>query len=301
MNKRLICFFIILCVLLPSLVFASEYNRDKLDYANITQWHQLGYTGKGVTIIVNDKFGLGETHGALTVEVLKLIAPDAKLITTQRGYLPEAVRLGVQNKAQIITRSLYSEYWGDWDNRDSEIAYNNNIFLNGASGNLGKRGKSTIYLEHPHWFSTGAVHLVNGKPIRPPYSSWGDGLDVVGLSGWDTKYGGYSGTSASTPYISGLVALFQQRFKEQKGRFATISEVKDFIYSNCIDLEMKGYDKYTGHGLFILPKLNFIDEVIREKSNPFATKAYRKCGKETYIYIPFTEDMIKYDGYRLRR
>lgn len=298
MNKRLICFIIIISVLMPNLTFANKSSAI-LDYANISQWHQLGYTGKGVTIVVDDI--TTNNHVDKVLDVIKQVAPDAKVITLTDVTLSYSVKIAIKENAQILNRSLYTEYWDFTDNdKHSKLAYDNNIFINGISGNNGD--KPTLYLKSPYWFSTGAVELVNGKPKRTYYSGYGDGLDIVGFTNIHIdKYGRFEGTSASTPYVSGMVALYYQYFKEKNGRFPTVTESRNFIYENCMDLEKQGYDIYTGHGLFILPKLNIEDEIIPEKSNPLAVKTINSKKKIRYVHIDYIDKFIKNFGYSLVR
>ena len=49
------------------------------------------------------------------------------------------------------------------------------------------------------------------------------------------------------------------------GRKLTYSELENFINNNLIDLEDEGFDTKTGHGLFILPKIEVEDMKIELK------------------------------------
>lgn len=70
------------------------YKEEALDFLGITKWHNLGYTGKGIKILSDEKvcqkihpdvispngFKSKRGHGDDVMAHIKLVAPDATLI-----------------------------------------------------------------------------------------------------------------------------------------------------------------------------------------------------------------------------
>lgn len=320
-KKRFLILLILLSLLIPNSVFA--FNEREMEFSNIDQWHKLGYTGKGVKILVSDvgsiipdsdfinmnqlidlrgsvirdvELNEEDTHVQMVVQIIQQIAPDA-IIYLHRGGIGTGIDLAIENNVQIVNRSMTTEeeFESDTLNKTFLEAYEKNIFMNGASGNFGSE-KIAHYASNPYWFTTGAVRMKPSEdfPKRELYSSYGEGLDFMGFSKLnayqklDSKSDKiklrFSGTSASAPWVSGMVALYNQYYKDINGVFPTIKEVEQFIIDNCIDLENEDYDIYTGHGLFVLPKLeedkNLVD--INQANNTMTRNIGFECMTRTY-------------------
>lgn len=290
--KRTLVIVLAVLILIPSSAYAL--NEKQMEYCNINQWHSEGLTGKGVKILLSDvgyihpdtvfinmknivnpipKININQdtpdgykTHIQAIVQIIQQIAPDA-IIYIDNFSLNSAVHTAIENDVQIISRSLsaYASFF-ESQNERFKLAYDKGIFMNGAAGN-------TIfnkYAESPYWFSTGAVRLKNNKVYKEDYSQTGEGLNFMGLTRLDVykdfnldgkgKLTDFWGTSAATPWVSGMVALYYQYFNETYDRFPTVPEVEEFIINNCKDLQDKGYDIETGYGLFILPNIDKLEK-----------------------------------------
>lgn len=287
-------------MLVPSNSEAAPLNQDLLDHLNIQEWHDAGYTGEGVGILVEDvgrvdmeapllkdqvtpynysrghEAGQRSSHAYHTTMTVRQFAPDADvhLITFDMSPIPAMPYnyLRDNHNISIMTKSLDTEnlhgrfgpngfpfrsyYEG------MQKAYDRGVFLNAAAGNSGAEFISD-HVREKEWFITGAASLFTGKPERKPYSSVGEGLLAMGATDvkvndcMDTSCGStytFGGTSAATPVISSMAALYSQYFKEQVGRLPSPAEVKAFIISNTEDMETPGYDTNTGYGLFVLPE-----------------------------------------------
>ena len=74
-------------------------NKEEFDFLGITRWHELGYTGKGITIcskedilkdvfddvVCNDPFttkSKDAIHGTTVMDYIRQVAPDANKIAT---------------------------------------------------------------------------------------------------------------------------------------------------------------------------------------------------------------------------
>src|SRR5690606_36409622 len=76
----------------------------------------------------------------------------------------------------------------------------------------------------------------------------------------------FNGTSAASPAAVGMLACYAQ-YLLANGRKLTRAEARKFINENCIDINAKGRDDESGHGLFCLPK--FIPKVVAEVTKEF--------------------------------
>ena len=102
-----------------------------------------------------------------------------------------------------------------------------------------------------------AVGAVDKSDIRPSWSNYGNALDLVApgveiLSTYSCEamgdcgyywYAYMSGTSMSAPIVSGVAALVLE-----KNPSYTVDEVKEALYKSATDLELFGWDQYTGWG-----------------------------------------------------
>lgn len=89
---------------------------------------------------------------------------------------------------------------------------------------------------------------------RSIFSSWGESLDIMApgekifstyLNG---QYAVLSGTSMATPTVTGIVALMISYYRKL-GKELTIKELKDLLFSNCIDIGAGGRDIEHGWGM----------------------------------------------------
>ncbi len=117
-----------------------------------------------------------------------------------------------------------------------------------------------------------AVGAVSKSDVRPSWSNRGSALDIVapgvdilstysctaplppGGSCSSTWYAYMSGTSMSTPHVSGVIALLRQ-----KNSGLTDAEVKNALYSTAKDLGSAGWDSRHGWGrVDALGAINYI-------------------------------------------
>lgn len=105
-----------------------------------------------------------------------------------------------------------------------------------------------------HFNSTVAVGSVNMYRIRSQYSSSGPKITVMApgervISSWkDDSMAILSGTSMASPYVAGCFALLVHHCSENKLPPPTLSRLLWALASSSTDLEVPGFDFFTGYG-----------------------------------------------------
>ncbi|WP_432663873.1 M15 family metallopeptidase [Wukongibacter baidiensis] len=272
-------------------------NLKEFEICNITKWHELGYTGKGIKIaeiescisdlwifdgMLRDPFNIGEnakmnSHGQKVLDVIHQVAPDSELYMLPSGInasgtdtsgslINETLKFAIKEGIHIINASL-----GGVDNKKLnreifKVQEYGTVFVT-SGGNDGEKGTKG-FAKSNVWISVAAVHLKskNYKIERPTYSSTGKALDFSSFSNLfihnakeKERVFPVQGTSFSSPMFAAMLALVQQFFKEKAGRTLYQDEIYIFVQDHCLDLGEIGYDEYHGYGLFILPLPKEID------------------------------------------
>ena len=162
------------------------------------------------------------------------------------GDVAAGIMWATSQGAQVINMSL----GGASPSFTLEFAVNyaasKGILLVAASGNNGNEG--VLYpARYPQVIAVAATDQVNK---RASFSTFGPEVDVAapGVQVYTTALGGgyakRSGTSFSTPHVSGLAGLLFS----MPGQ-VTASQVRAAIESGSLDTEQPGWDPYTGSGL----------------------------------------------------
>ena len=222
-------------------------NKEIFDFLGITRLHEQGIAGQGIKICSRES--ITSKHGRKVYDVIRQIVPDAEIITKQNYY-------ELKQDIDIYTTSLFNSHDKEEKNiKKAEQLYNNDTFLVCAVGNEGY-DDCTNLSQQDVWTSVGACsYKKSGKIQRMIYSSITDKLDFMSITNIQTSLGTFTGTSCATPVFASMCTLVQCYFLQTKRRKLTNEELLQFIKMNCIDLEEKGHDGKTGHGLFIIPKL----------------------------------------------
>ena len=225
-------------------------NEEKKTFLGIKRWHDAGVRGQGIVVasIENGK----TTHSKMVLDVLRQILPEATILTSVKYWRDNEI----PEKLDGYTCSL--EYSSTDEKEKVEKArelYDKGVFMTCSIGNDGNN-KFNSLAKYNEWISVGAC-ILNGNQVIPAvYSSETGYLDFCEITNWDTEFGNFNGSSCATPVLQGLAMLVKCYYKEKFNKILTNSELFNYIRKNCIDVEEEGFDKKTGHGLFILPNIN---------------------------------------------
>lgn len=251
------------------------------EVTNVQKYHDMGYTGKGIRVLCHEN----NAHGQSTMYVLKQIAPDAEIIyanvsqTVTSGKLTKYVWEigGVKYSFDEMMKEIHPDIIScslknprrcvDRENIVQPYLDNGDVIICTCSGNEGSEGAFSMY---PNAITVGACLFDNNQKDKiriAPYS--GRDKDALSIS-----YVGFtwnqSGTSYSTPFVAGQIALFMQRY----GKISQ-SEFQKIIKPYCRDLGEEGIDNTFGEGLIVLPEELHIEED-REVQDMIAFKDVEK-------------------------
>ena len=265
---------------------------------NVESFWNNGFTGKNVKVAVldtgvnsnnviaaNDFTGSNTIdengHGTKIAEIILAMAPDVQLINAKvldkDGKGSEAsviagINYAVEQGANVISLSL----GGYFDDINSplvaavEDAVNKGVTVVVAAGNCGIPGQCGNFVgvatpgNSPNAITVGSVSGEQAVPYSPgqDFTSYIK-PDVVAPESANSL----TGTSASTPFVSGAAALIIEKYNSDP------LEVKSLIEQNAVDLGIEGKDTVFGSGKL---NLNFLTETPTENkveiiTNPVQT------------------------------
>ena len=217
---------------------------------------------------------LGIAGAAWNVSIMPLRAcGDAGLICRVSDEV-EAIEEAIAQNVDIINLSLGGTNPSVLEEESINRAWNNGILIFAAVGNQGKLGKfndpeNTENIAFPAGYKnvcgvSSIVYPVAGKLSivqLSDFSNSGDAVSVTAVGthvmttaptyvadysifGAATDYGRISGTSFSTPLVSGLAAIIKSQFPNM-----TNVEIRKRIEDSARDIGSPGRDDKFGHGL----------------------------------------------------
>lgn len=150
------------------------------------------------------------------------------------------------NGAQVINLSLGGTSASTVLEDAVNYAYNKGVVLVAASGNTG----ANFVLYPAHYPNVIAVAATDSTNTRAGFSNFGPEIDLVapGVSIYSTFWGGsytyLSGTSSSTPFVSGLAAILRGI-----PGYGSPDVIALRMESTALDLGTIGFDDFYGYGL----------------------------------------------------
>jgi len=252
-----------------------DYNKPIFESANITYWHNKGFTGKNIVIAVMDTNNkaydydnviepiqpLYETEGHSTkvCAVLREIVPNATIINlpyiAEKKIKDASINYIIEHKDKIdIINCSFKSPFTMTDFKKIEPF---RIPIIAASGNDSSNDTIDYPAKLEYTIAIGAYDFYQDKPAF--YSNAGPELDAVAYDSvmYRLPQGGgttFTGTSCAAPVATGMIALYLEWIKRNGHRKLDFEDVLEFIRNNTIDKLENGFDFKTGHGLFILPK-----------------------------------------------
>jgi len=195
------------------------------------------------------------------------IAPKCKImpikVLTSKGVgndsdISEGIIWAVDHGAKIISMSLGGSEKSNTLERAVQYAYNNDVLVVAAMGNNGDKIKN-YPAAYNNVIAVGASDINNKITSFSNFGNWitvsAPGLKIystlptykVELNKYNNigqNYGVLTGTSMSTPFVSGLAALIMSKNPNMKR-----ADIRKVIEKSALDIESSGFDDTSGFGV----------------------------------------------------
>ena len=221
-----------------------EQNRKINTLTGVAAYHEAGLSGQGHELVIIDN--AVKRHGEKCILTAKEAGPDLKITYFDKAEKTKAIDYCFANKQRINAISL------SWESGPDSIYYqlkDLDIPTFMAAGNDSREHIASMNSQE--WvFTVTSWWWENDTSAR--YNNRGEAVDCCGPAPvaipWDNtdRFIWFSGTSVSTPYVAASVALLPKM---------TRAECAKLIKEIAQDKLTPGWDSRTGHGLFVLPKL----------------------------------------------
>jgi minor extracellular protease Epr len=195
------------------------------------------------------------------------VAPNSKIIPVKvisnRGIgqgvksLEQALDYALEVRPDIVNLSLGSRSeLGDTFKKYLKYLNKFNIPVICAMGNFGE--KYACYpAEYPE--TIGVTSYKKNRNISDFSSRSNDadfalpGEDIL-TTGLNNQYSIVKGTSFSAPFLSGIVSIILSEAKKKNIQYS-VENIKDILQKSCKDYGPEGKDRYYGHGIIDIVKL----------------------------------------------
>lgn len=189
---------------------------------------------------------------------------------SRASYLAKAITYATDNGAQVINMSVGGKNLTEIEQQAINYAHNKGVVIVVAAGNEGIDVSGFGPAGGDRVITVASTGL---KDDHPSFSNWGKQIDIAapgadilslrarrtdtmrdipgvkyqpGLAyvGKDKRYYRASGTSFSAPIVSGIISLMLSKNPD-----LTPDEVKTLLQQTARDVDIPGFDQYTGYGL----------------------------------------------------
>lgn len=257
-------------------------NIPELKKSNVWEWHEAGYKGRGITIVVLDdkafpiesddieepiqdnvpyKNKKGPTHKALVCSVLRIVAPEARIVAfSWFGSKKEEIVKWIHDHRDEV--AIINCSFGGTVSKDEFAKLESlDIPIICSSGNGGKIGRIGHPASLPYTMAIGAWQEWNDKKAN--YSDGGKELDAMAYTGLqvpkmdkrDKAGRAFAGTSCAAPFVCGMMACYYSYLVATNKPILKREATRAFIRENSVDKYEPGFDMKSGYGLFVMPKL----------------------------------------------
>jgi hypothetical protein len=211
-------------------------------------------------------------HADLVGYVLKTLLPNAELFLLD-STKDESFEWIAENNIHLVNMSVS-------DTKASIYNASKRSFLATSAGNINMNGETMRDSKAKYWWQIGAldVDIQNEKFRLMSYSSWKyDKVDGATLSGINTPYGKFNGTSCSSPLYVAILAQYYQKHNDFFNAYPNLNQTIDFIdrHSHNVLLFDDDSDLKIGYGLLVLPENGesvSYNQVIKETDNGITTQ-----------------------------
>lgn len=216
---------------------------------------------------INNGMGIAGINPNVRIMALKALDYDLKGGSIETG---RAILYAVNNGAKVINISIGGREYSRFEEMAIDYAHEKGVVVVVAAGNEGVETKDAYPAGLKNVIT---VASTDSEDRRTNFSNWGRGIsiaapgvDVLSLRakstdmlllsgpkdykpgfafvGKDNNYYRATGTSFSAPLVSGVVSLLLSHNPKLTGE-----QVKRMILNSADDIEMPGWDQYTGYGL----------------------------------------------------
>jgi subtilisin len=193
----------------------------------------------------------------------------------------------------IINMSLTTPYEDLGIKAIIDKAYEKGILVVAASGNSGTITGNTETVLYPAKFpNIIAVSALGQKNSRVTTSSTGREVELSapGYNIYSTVPGGYgsmTGTSMAAPFVSGLAALYKEKYPSM-----TNAQIRLLLQKNAKDIGAAGKDRFYGYGLVQADTL---------KIHPNQNLVTYQAEPDSVVNLNFQPLLQAYTGYNVYR
>ena len=235
---------------------SSVYDEEYADTRPVDTYGHGTHVAGIAAAVVNNSVGVAGVSWCSKIMPVKVGDASGSIVASN---VAAGIKYAVDNGADVMNLSLGGSIESKFEKDAVEYAVSRNVIIVASAGNDGRNsvsypaafngvisvGASDINDERANFSNYGIKLdlLAPGEDIYSTYQkySWSDTDNDWRPSSSYYKF--LDGTSMSSPFVAGLCGLLISQNPTR-----TSSEIKRILESSCDDLDVPGWDKYTGWG-----------------------------------------------------